>query len=123
MNIRGLITNILPVQKTDGARAIKSEITSDRDGNGQMQQGEKDQTPDREMTQAEFEKAISKVEAFPGLKEKGFTVEGELSGSKRFVIVKDSEGAVVRRIPERDLWSLFDGPPDSAKGNLLSKTA
>jgi len=125
MNIKGLLGNIWPIsplrpaEKTE--RAIKADSTSDRDANGQQAQGE--EQPQREpMTEEQLQKALEQLRNLPGVKEHNWLVELSVVENKKFVIVKDVNGTVIRRIPELDLWSLQSGN-EPGKGQLLKKTA
>lgn len=125
MNIKGLLGNIWPTsplrpaEKTE--RAIKADSTSDRDANGQQAQGE-EQPQHEPMTEEQLQKALEQLRNLPGVKEHNWLVELSVVENKKFVIVKDVNGTVIRRIPELDLWSLQSGG-EPGKGQLLKKTA
>jgi hypothetical protein len=125
MNIKGLLGNMiptLPISATARAdRAIKSDSTSDRDANGQ-QAGGGEQQHREPMTEEQIEKAMEHLRSIPGVKDHGWEVELSVIENKKFIIVKDTNGTIIRRIPELDLWTL---QPDSqpGKGQLLKKTA
>jgi uncharacterized FlaG/YvyC family protein len=125
MNIKGLLGNIWPtnsvrpVDKTE--RAIKSDSTSDRDANGQ-QAGGGDSQQHEPMTDEQLQKALEQLRNLPGVKEHNWEVELLIIENKKFAVVKDSGGTVIRRIPELDLWTLPTGN-DPGKGQLLKKTA
>jgi uncharacterized FlaG/YvyC family protein len=124
MNIKGLLGNILPTMPIRSAgkteKAIKSDSTSDRDANGQQAGGgEQHREP---MTDEQLQKALEHLRNLPGVKEHNWSVELSVIENKKFVLVKDTNGTIIRRIPELELWTL---PLDSApgKGQLLKKTA
>ncbi|MGZ3743980.1 MAG: flagellar protein FlaG [Pseudobdellovibrionaceae bacterium] len=125
MNIKGLLGNILPsgpilpTRKTE--RTIKSDSTSDRDANGQ-QAGGGEQQQREPMTEEQINKAIEHLRNIPGVKEHNWSVELSVVENKKFVLVKDTSGNIIRRIPELDLWTLTDGN-DSGKGQLFTKSA
>lgn len=128
MNIKGLLGNMVsaPIRKKEGQvqvdRTIKSDSTHDRDANGQQlyQQNKKQQQGP--MSDEQFKKAIEYLEALSSVKEHGWVVDTVVEESKRFVLVKDNLGTIVRRIPEAELWSLpFD--KDVRTGQLLKKSA
>lgn len=129
MNVKGLLGNMIttPIRNGDGTsvnkveKTIKSDESHDRDPNGQQSFGDqrKDQGP---MSDEQFEQALILMQSLPSVKEHSWKVEKLLENEKRFLIVKDNMGKVVRRIPEADLWSLpFD--KDARTGQLLKKSA
>ncbi len=130
MDIKNTLGAILPIQtnvskKIENAkRAIKSENTTDRDGNGQQQYQSQDQQQHGPMSDEEFQKAFKYLQELPAVKEHHLLLEVQLIDGKRFIFLKESDGKTVRRISEHELWSLAVlKSPDSKKGQLLSKTA
>lgn len=125
MNIKGLLGNIWPsnsvrpVDKTE--RAIKSDSTGDRDANGQ-QAGGGDPQQHEPMTEEQLQKALEQLRNLPAVKEHNWIVELLVVENKRFAMVKETNGTVIRRIPEQDLWTLQTGN-EPGKGQLLKKTA
>ncbi|WP_277578429.1 hypothetical protein [Bdellovibrio svalbardensis] len=124
MNIKGLIPSIQPseVRSIDRAgRAIQSDSTHDRDGNGQeaYSQNQQEKPP---MTEEQLEKAMEHLRALPSFKEHRWTVELDFNEKgARFVLVKDNLGTLIRKIPEAELWTL---PSDSSpRGQLLKRAA
>jgi hypothetical protein len=129
MNVKGLLGNMIttPIRNSDGTsvnkaeRTIKSDQAHDRDANGQQSFGEKkkDQGP---MSDEQFEQAQQLLKNLPSVKEQNWQVEKILENEKRFLLVKDYSGHVIRKIPESELWSLpFD--KDARTGQLLKKSA
>lgn len=124
MNIKGVLGPQIPnpvknVEKVD--RAIHSDMSHDRDANGQQTFGDqkKDQGP---MSDEQLEKAMEQLRQLPALKEHHWTVQLAIEDGKKFVLVKDNLGTLIRRIPEADLWSLSnDG--NSTKGHLFKRAA
>ena len=129
MNIKGLLGNMItsPIRSKDGQaspveRAIKSDSTHDRDANAQEFYGQNRKQNQGSMSDEQFKKAVEYLEALSSVKEHKWTVETIVEAEKRFVLVKDNLGNVVRRIPESELWSLpFD--KDVRTGQLLKKSA
>lgn len=114
----------MPISPMNGAtkteKAIKSDSTSDRDANGQQAGGE--QQHREPMSEEQLQKALEHLRNLPGVKEHQWEVELIFVEDKKFVIVKDSNGNIIRRIPELELWTLhLDSSP--GKGQLLKKTA
>ncbi len=126
MNIKGLLGNMLPTNPIRGAskteRAIKSDSAADRDANGQ-QAGAGNQQHREPMTDEQIQKALEQLRNFSAIKEHGWLVELFLIENKKFVLIKDTNGTVIRRIPELDLWTLPAGNEPGAKGQLLKKSA
>ncbi|WP_374034823.1 hypothetical protein ACES2I_02820 [Bdellovibrio bacteriovorus] len=125
MNIKGLISNILPnneVRHVDSiGKTIQSDSAHDRDANGQEQYQNPQQQQREPMTEEQLEKAMDHLRSLPAMKEHKWTVELEDEGDGRFVVVKDNLGTIIRRIPELELWTL---PSDnSPRGQLLKRSA
>ena len=129
MNVKGLLGNMIttPIRNGDGTsvnraeKAIKSDQTHDRDPNGQQSFGEqkKEHGP---MSEEQFEQAQQLLQNLPSLKEQNWHVEKIVENEKRFLLVKDFSGHLIRRIPESELWSLpFD--KDARTGQLIKKAA
>ncbi len=125
MNIKGLFGNILPtgplrpIAKVE--KGIKSDSTSDRDANGQQARG--DEQPHHEpMSDEQLQKVLEQLRNLSGVKEHNWSVELSVVENKKFAIVKDTNGNIIRRIPELDFWTLFQGS-ESGKGQLFKKSA
>ena len=125
MNIKGLISNILPnneVRPVERAgQSIKSEMTHDRDANGQDFSGGQQQQHREPMTPEQLEKAMEHLRNLAPFKEHKWSVELDSSSEERSVIVKDNLGNLIRRIPELELWTLPSD--DSPRGQLLKRSA
>ncbi len=124
MNIKSLVGNIptIPVRPVDKLdRAIKSDSTQDRDANGQQMFD--DQKKHREpMGEEQIEKCLEHLRNLPAVKENNWIIElAEVEG-RRFVLVMDSSGQLIRKFPEADLWTL-PTDLDDPRGQLLKKTA
>ncbi len=128
MNIKGLLGNMItaPIRNGDGSsvkkaeKTIKSDESHDRDPSGQQfSNQEKEKGP---MSDEQFEQALELMKNLPSVKEQNWKVETHVESGKKFILVKDNLGSVIRRIPEMDLWSLpFD--KDARTGQLLKKSA
>lgn len=106
-------------QKVD--RTIKSDSTHDRDANGQQFTGgdKKEHGP---MSDEQVKQAIEYLENLPSVKDSNWKIEPVMIGDRKFLLVKDSMGTVIRKIPEAELWTLpFD--KDVRTGQLLKKAA
>ncbi|PIS10030.1 MAG: hypothetical protein COT73_11505 [Bdellovibrio sp. CG10_big_fil_rev_8_21_14_0_10_47_8] len=127
MDIKGALNAIIPPQLRikDGVdRSIKTGTTTDRDANGQMPGDQ--QQPEREpMTEEQLEKAMAHLREMPAVKEHNLSVELTETNGKKFVLLTEPSGKLIRRIPEIELWTLpdFSDSEPNKKGQLLSKTA
>ena len=128
MNIKGLGGANLsqpplnPVNKVDPT--IKSDVTHDRDANGRQDPSDKKQDQkQRKMSPEEFEKSLNHLRSLAVVKEHKWVIEEEIVEDKRFVLVKDNLGTIIRRIPEMDLWTLNLSDEVVGKGHLLHKAA
>jgi hypothetical protein len=128
MNIKGLLGNMVtsPIRNKEGTqrteRAIKSDMTHDRDANGQQAYDQNKKKQQGPMSEEQFKKATEYLANLSSVKEHGWTVDTVVENSIRIVLVKDATGSVLRRIPEAELWTLpFD--KDVRTGQLLKKSA
>lgn len=125
MNIKGLIPNILGTNEVrhveNIGKTIKSDEAHDRDANGQESYSQNNSDQQGSMSDEQIAASIEHLKSLPAIKEHKWTVHLELLEEGRFVFVKDNLGNVIRRIPERDLWSLPTG--DSPRGQLLKRSA
>jgi len=125
MNIKGLLANILPTTPISSSaraeKAIKSDSTSDRDANGQQAGGGEEQQREP-MSDEQLEKALEQLRNLSGVKEHHWKVELCIIENKKFVLVKDINDQIIRRIPELELWTLRSDS-QQGKGQLLKKTA
>lgn len=125
MYIKSMVNSINPldvksVEKPN--RTIKSDETHDRDANGQQTFGDQ-QNEKPPMSDEQFEKALEVLRNLPATKEHKWTVSAEFEDGEKFAVVKDNLGTVIRRIPEKDLWTLREVDKESPKGHLLKRTA
>ena len=124
MNIKSVlnpstISNVKTIEKMD--RTIQSDSAHDREpGNqGGFQQNQKKDQP---LSEDEVQQALTHLKDLPFVKEHGWEIEMLTEGLVRFVLVKDSNGQLIRRFPELDLRTLPIDLEDK-KGQLLKKTA
>lgn len=125
MDIKHAVNSILPpgpkvVNKIE--KGIKSDSAGDRDPNGQASYGQHKDHPQREMNDEEIQKALEHLRGLAVVKEHNLTIELLLQGDRKFVLVKDPAGKIVRRIPSIELWTL-QIVQTSEKGQLLNKSA
>ncbi len=124
MDLKGIGKPVgpLPVQHRERVeRSISSEKTLDREGNGQAAYGDGGQQHPP-MSEEQFKKAIEHLRNLQAVKDNHLEVVEHNVDGKRFVVLREPSGKIIRRIPESELWSL-QGVKDSEKGQLLSKTA
>lgn len=126
MNIKNLIGNLsqvtAPTATAKADRPIKTDNTSDRDGNGQ-QFYQKDRKKEK-MTDEQFHKAVALLREKNFVKEMRWTVLASEENGLKYAWVQDNEGHTIRKISEFDLWEVFeDSKTEETKGQLLKKTA
>lgn len=127
MDIRNAIGSLLPTnlrKKDPVERNIKSDSATDRDGNGQMPWQEKNEGEQKPpMSEEQLKKAMEHLKGLPVVKDHNLSVELTVSeGGKKFVLLKEPSGKLIRRIPEEELWTL-QVMKENEKGQLLRKTA
>ena len=129
MNIKSLVNSAQNISSVDSAqkiqksdRAIKSENTNERDGNGQELYSKQKQK--QKMTEEQFKKALELLSVKPFMKEMNWTAFPLVDGDVKFVEIRDQSGEVIRRMSEFDLWEVFESHAGSEnKGQLLKKSA
>lgn len=124
MNVKSVLPNtaINPPKPVDRLeRAIKSDMTHDRDANGQQtfDQNQKQHEP---MTDEQLKMALEHLKNLPFVKEHNWAIELVQEERRRFVLVKGHQGEIIRKFPEADLWTL-PVDLDDKKGQLLKKSA
>lgn len=129
MDVKNALGSILPAnlrQKVGATeKTIKAGNTTDRDGNGQMAQDQKNEEQHPPMTEEQLKAAVDQIKALPAVKEHNLSVELTDVNGKRFVLLKEADGKILRRIPELELWTLpvIDSTSPDKKGQILRKTA
>jgi uncharacterized FlaG/YvyC family protein len=124
MDVKGIAKIINPITihgKDRVDKSIRSDNTQEREGNGQMPTGE-DSEQKGSMNEEQFQQALDHLKKHQIFKDHQLEIQIQFISEKRFVIIKESNGKILRRIPESELWSLIHSK-DSDKGQLLSKTA
>jgi hypothetical protein len=125
MNVKGLLGNQVPTSPIRAAekvdRSIHSDASHDRDANGQQAFG--GQQEQGSMSDEQLKKAIEHLRQLAAVKEHKWSVDLVIENEKKFVLIKDVFGALIRRIPEADLWTLSIDDQGPQKGHLLKKTA
>lgn len=124
MDIKNALNAVIPLSlraKDKVEKTIKSDSTTERDGNGQMPFGQEQQQREP-MTEEQLKKAIEHIRALSVVKDHGLLVELIQLESKRFILLKEPSGKIVRRIHEAELWSLLE-VQDGQKGSVLNKSA
>lgn len=122
MNIKTIAPQLNPLEGKPVDRTkklVKSDQTHDRDGNGQQTFSEEQEQPP--MSEEQLNHAIEKLKNLPATKEHKWQILLEVVGDVRSVLVKDNLGQLIRRIPEKELWTLPEN--DNPKGHLLKKAA
>lgn len=125
MDIKNALNAVLPLalrpkEKVD--KELKSDSTTDRDGNGQMPFGGGGQEQHGPMSDEQMKRALEHLRSLAAVKEHNLTVELVENEGKRMVLIKEPDGKLVRRIMEAELWTL-QAVSGSDKGQLLRKMA
>lgn len=119
MNIKNFPTT--PVIPIDPKRKIegntRSQASSDRDSDGRR---DRESETKRHLTQQEFDDAMKVLQDLPGLKSNNLTIKVETKPDCRVILIVDSEGKVVRRLSENELW-LSTRDKDRQTGTILDK--
>jgi CHAT domain-containing protein len=128
MDIKNALNAILPLNiraKAGADRTIKAGNTTDRDANGQATYDQNQQQQRPPMTEEELKRALQHLKDLPAVKEHNLTVELVEIENKKFVLLKEPDGKLLRRIPEAELWTLpaMSESQTNRKGQLLRKTA
>lgn len=120
MNIKGFFTNPLsPATATEKvSNKLKMQESADRDADGRRQPQEEEVK--RHLTDEEFNSALKTLEKHPGLVANNLTIRVEESGGQKIVLIEDSQGNVVRRLSESQLWSAIQAF-DRKTGSILDK--
>lgn len=98
-------------------RMLKS---SDRDANGQASRDNQEK-PKRQLSETEFQAAVTYLENLPGIKNNGLHVRVHLMGERRFVLIEEPNGKVVRRIGEEDLADLMSIKSNDPAGHIYDR--
>lgn len=76
------------------------------------------------MSDEQLQKALEHLRQLSAVKEHRWTVELVTTDDlKKFVLIKDNLGTLIRRIPEAELWTLKADDGVQPKGQLLKKSA
>lgn len=124
MDIKNVVRNIIPLavgsakaQKGPEKTDSKTDANNDREGNGQAA-GEEQQR--RKLSEAEIEDAVSYLRELPGIKDNNLTVRLETKNDITVVLIVDSLGKVVRRIPEIEL-GMLTANREKKSGHLFNR--
>lgn len=120
MNIKTIVPQLNPIESRPVDRTkklVKSDQTHDRDANGQQTFSEEQEHPP--MSDEQLQQAIEKLKNLAATKEHKWQIYLDIDGEVRSVLVKDNLGNLIRRIPEKELWTLPEH--DNPKGHLLKK--
>lgn len=120
MNIKGFFTNPFPasVGTEKVSNKLKMQETVDRDADGRRQHQEEEIK--RHLTDEEFQSALKTLEKHPGLVANNLTIKVQEIEDQRIVLIQDSQGNVVRRLSESQLWSAIQAF-DRKTGSILDK--
>lgn len=120
MNIKGFFVNPIPLPTATEkiSDKLKMQESADRDADGRRQPEEEETK--RHLTDEEFQSALGSLEKHPGLVANNLTIKIEENGDQKIVLIVDSQGNVVRRLSESQLWSAIQAL-DRKTGTILDK--
>lgn len=126
MNIKNLLGNSAPITPASSVakaeRPIKMDSSHDRDPGGQ--QYSQQEKKKEKMTQEQFDKAVALLREKHFIKDMNWVVLAIEDNDVKYACVQDSEGKIIRKIIEFDLWEVFDDvKSEESRGQLLKKTA
>ncbi len=122
MNIRS-VSNPAPLlgkEKVEASKTIKSDETSEREGNGQ--QPYPDGEAHRALTDEELDQVVEKIKAHDGIQKNGLLVKLVEENGQKIVKLETPEGKIVKRFVERDLY-FFLTHSGSEEFHLVNKSA
>jgi uncharacterized FlaG/YvyC family protein len=125
MDIKNALNQVLPIRlrvKEQVQKAIKSDSTTDRDANGQQAFGDQKQDQKEPMNDEQLKKALAHLRSLPVVLDNHLVVDLIEQGDKKFVLLKEPTGKIIRRIPELELWSLQVMQEDK-RGQILNRSA
>lgn len=125
MDVKNVLKAAIPLQlraKEKVEKTIKSDSTTDRDANGQMPSGEGSEQDHSPMTDEEFSECLEHLRLMPVVKDHNLVIEVVNLEGRRFVLLKEYDGKVVRRINDLEL-RILKKVSSGEKGQLLRKTA
>ena len=123
MNIRSLSNpaQILAQDKIEGQKKdIRSSQTADRDANGQQAFG--GQAEERALSEEELQQVLEKIQNHPGLLANGLVAELVIENDRPWVVIKDPEGQLVKKINQRYLQEYLE-QGQAEDFSLVRKTA
>jgi hypothetical protein len=124
MDVKNALNQIIPIglrTKEPVSKEIKSGSTTDRDANGQQAFSD-NQNQHPPMSDEQLKKAIEHLKSLPVVKDHNLEVELIESEGKKFILLKEPDGKLIRRIPEFELWSL-QIMKNEKKGQILNRSA
>jgi uncharacterized FlaG/YvyC family protein len=123
MNVKAVwnsLVNISGISKTKLDHRAKAEASADKDT--QLGHGQEEASQHR-MNDEQAQEVLEYFKEIDGVKENNLQVRLDKSTDRFVIYVEDVEGKVVRRIPENEMWFLFNrkNSTDTKKGQILNK--
>jgi hypothetical protein len=122
MNIKSLTqlpTLLSPAKVSEASNAIRPHDAAERDADGRQPFGEEKKRP---VTPEELEKIIESFKKHPGVIASQLSIELVEEESHQFLLIKSSDGQIIRRVSEMDFYQLLDNL-DQSNGRIFSKAA
>ena len=122
MNIKTFSTPISSTQSTtesDKIKSVKTQSSSDRDGDGRREQHEEPQKEN--FTEQELEELVKKIKQTPGFDQHNLKVTIKADTVMPVIFVEDGDGNIIHRMTAKDAWAMEQKRDQT--GKLLNKSA
>lgn len=123
MNIKNVLNSIVDIagvkkEKLDHKTTL--DASGERDTNLGYGQEEASQ---HKMTEEEVEQVLNHLRQIDGVKSNNLQVRAEKKDERYVIFIEDGTGKTVRRIPESEMWFIYQKQKasDGQKGQLLNK--
>ena len=121
MSIRSVSNPLMPFEVPQVNKNVRTDATTDREPQQQGFDRGGEETPRRNLSDAELQAAIDHLKQIPGIKDNNLNVRLVRENGIVLVFVEEPNGKVVRRIPEMELSTLTRST--KLKGNILDKAS
>lgn len=125
MDIKNVAKSLLVPQvqvKSKIEKTLKTDTATDRDANGQMPNDGSSEQDHEPLNEEQFKKCLDHLKNLDFVKNNNLCLQVESINNKRFVILKELSGKILRRISEAELKTLKSAQ-DQSKGKILRKIA
>jgi uncharacterized FlaG/YvyC family protein len=121
MNIKGVVSNLIPIDF--GKRDLKKTRNNTERDAQQGGQGGGEPPRHHKLTDEELTQVLKMLKEIPGIKDNNLQFRIERNSDRVIVFVEDPTGKIIRRIPDLELWAMYQKKQtDPIRGNLLNKS-